>query len=207
MHWYVRAHAWSVKRRRNCADNPRVTVLTPPPELDTSGAPRLSVVLAVASGLLLLLGVAAFGLIGASSMRPGSDWAGVGRDGSGWAGDPKAVESIAMPSAFNEGDSVECASGEGARCYLTSLGVKSTLVEVTQALGASTYNTVESRYGTAYTVCGQVDGTPTVGIVRAHIDNAILFAPGAWRIPKNPTFDGRLSVALIVAVTNTPACI
>lgn len=185
-----------VKARAICADDQCMAVLSPPLELDTSGGPRLSVVLAVASGLLLILGIAAFGLIGAFSMRPGD----------GWAGDPRVVESLAMSAAFNEGDSFECSSGEGSRCYLTSLGVKPTLVEVTQALGASSYSTVESRYGTAYTVCAQVEGTPTVGIVRPHVDNAISTGPGSWRLPKKPTFDGRLSVAFI-ALTKSSVCI
>jgi hypothetical protein len=129
------------------------------------------------------------------------------RTGDDWAGDPKAVESLAMPAAFSEVDSLECSSGEGSRCFLTALGVKPTLVEVTQALGAVTYNTVESRYGTAYTVCGQLDGTPTVAIVRAHVDNAVPTGLGQWRLPKKPVFDGRLSVAFIVAVTAGPACL
>jgi len=176
-------------------------VLTPPPELDTSAAPRLSVVLAVAGGLLLLLGIAAFGVIGASSMRPGGAFA------DDWAGDPKVVESLAMSAAFSEADSYECTSGDGVRCFLTSVGVQAALVEVTQGLGASTYGTVESRFGTAYTVCGQVEGTPTVGIVRPHVENAISTGPGVWKLRDKPTFDGRLSVTFVVAISTAPACI
>jgi len=178
-----------------------MTVLTPPPELDSSGGPRLSVVLAVAGGLLLLLSIAAVGLIGASSMRQGDDWA-----SGGWAGDPAAVESLAVSAAFNEADSYECISGKGSRCYVTSLGVKAALAEVSQALGASTYDTVEQRFGTAYTVCGQVEGTPIFGIVRPHVENAISTGPGVWEIREEPTFDGRLSVTFVAAVSAAPTC-
>ena len=109
-------------------------------------------------------------------------------------------------AAFTEGASSTCTTGEGARCYLTSLGVKPALHEVTEALSASTYQTVESKYyGTAYIVCGHIDGTPTVGLVQPHMDNAIQVGADGWRMPKRPTFDGRLTVTFIVATA--PACI
>ena len=171
-----------------------MTVLSPPPDIRSDG-PRLSVVLAVSCGLLVFVGIAALGVVGAFSMRPSNDW----------LGDPKVVESLVMPAAFTEGESSACATGIGARCYLTSLRVKPALHEVTEALSASTYQTVESRYGTAYTVCGQIDGTPTVGLVRPHMDNAIQVGANGWKIPKRPTYDGRLTVAFIVAIA--PACI
>ena len=119
--------------------------------------------------------------------------------------DPRVLETLEIPAGFTSvRDVPACVESETSRCFLTTKSADEVVQVAAGLIDVEVAKSSESPFGyTGYQWCGTHDGDVVYVQAAPNITNAKHQGPGSWGYAKEPEFDDRWVLTIVLAESRT----